>query len=135
MSNSLLRRKAEMVSVRLTQLHVTALETGDDQSISLEFKVEGRMAEHEDGSPNRSIELRLAISSPNRNYYEVEAVAEASFHFDEDADDSYIASYMNYYAPNEVVGFLRSTIAAATASFSHGSVEIPGFNIVLSLAS
>lgn len=135
MSSSPLRRKAEMDSVRLTQLHITALEMGDDQNISLEFKVEGRMAEHEAGSPNRSIELRLAISSPNRNYYEVEAVAEASFRFDEDADDSYIASYMNYYAPNEVVGFLRSAIAAATASFSHGPVEMPGFNIVLSLAN
>lgn len=136
MSSSLLRRKASMESAYLTDLDIsvgTAERIADN--IQVELKTEGTLLQH-DGKPNmRKLRMSIAVESPNNDYYNIEAAAEAVFVFDDDADGEYIATFMSQYAPNEVVGFLRSYLAAATVSFPYGAVELPGFNISLDFAN
>lgn len=136
MSSSLLRRKANMESIRLTDLDIsigTAERSVD--SIQAEFKAEGRLLSH-DGRPDmRKLWMRVTVESPNNDYYDIEIVAEAIFVFAEDADEEYMAAYMSQYAPNEMVSFLRGYLTTTTAAFSYGAIDLPGFNIALDLAN
>lgn len=136
MSISLLRRKASMESIRLTNLDISVgTAERDADNIEVEFKAEGRLLQHGERPDAKKLLMSINVESPNNDYYDIEAVAEAIFVFAEDADGEYLATYMSRYAPNEVVGFLRSYLASATAVFPYGAVDLPGFNITLDLAN